>query len=291
MVYNGLIIWWFLAALVAVAAMTMWLSAMYWRDRMNHNDDLQRMKMMEMRFGMDKERVVNDMQKQKALNRAELAYNVMHDVQAVHQGVDGYLRMMMDPTLTPPPEDWNMMCREVKLKSNLLRDLVDSAIELMQYENLADVPMEDDVLVNEFCKDMFAACERYLKNPNLELMFETSLADDYKVKTNMGYLRKLIKDLLVCAMEYTREGYIKMLVTEDDSRHLLHFMIKDTGVGMPKDVQKTVFEHLPNAENMCDKITGIRLRRCRALSHLLGGTIYIDTNNHEGTAIVFSIKS
>ena len=289
--YGGFMIWWFVAAMLAIAALTVWLSALYWRGQMRQYDDLQHIRMMEMRFGLDKERVTNDIQKQKALNRAEMAYNVMHDVQAVHQGVDGYLRMMMDPALTPPPEDWDMLCREVKRKSALLRDLVDSAIELMQYETLADVPKEDQVLVNNFCQDMFEACERYLKNPNLDLIFETALADDYTVKTNMGYLRKLIKDLLICSMEYTNEGFIKLMVTGDEKRHLLHFMIKDTGPGMPKDVQKTVFEHLPNAENMRDKITGIRLRRSRALTHLLGGTIYLDTHYHEGTAIVFSIRT
>ena len=296
-------------AFIAIVVLAVWLSALYWRRQKNHNNDVMNMKMMEMRFGLDrelkeeqrrqselefnqkKERLESNMQTRRALTRVELAYNVMHDVQAVHQGVDGYLRMMMDPTLTPPPEDWNMMCREVKLKSNLLRDLVDSAIELMQYENLADVPMEDDVLVNEFCQDMFDACERYVKNNKIDLVFETALQDDFKVKTNMGYLRKLMKNLLICSMEYTDKGFIKLTASHDEKRHTLHFVIKDTGIGIPEHIQETVFEHLNNDVDLKNKIVNVRLRMCRVLTHLLGGNISVDTHYREGTAIVFSIRT
>lgn len=296
-------------AFIAIVVLAVWLSALYWRSQMRQSEDVQRLKMMEMRFGLDrelkeeqrrqselefnqkKERLESNMQTRRALNKVELAYNVMHDVQAVHQGVDGYLRMMMDPTLTPPPEDWNMMCREVKLKSNLLRDLVDSAIELMQYENLADVPMEDDVLVNEFCQDMFDACERYVKNDKIDLVFETALQDDFKIKTNMGYIRKLMKNLLICSMEYTDKGFIKLIASHDEKRHTLHFVIKDTGIGIPEHIQETVFEHLNNDEDLKNKIVNVRLRICKVLTHLLGGTISVDMHYREGTAIVFSIRT
>ena len=296
-------------AFIAIVVLAVWLSALYWRRQKSYNNNVMNLKMMEMRFGLDrelkeeqrrqselefnqkKERLESNMQTRRALNKVELAYNVMHDVQAVHQGVDGYLRMMMDPTLTPPPEDWNMMCREVKLKSNLLRDLVDSAIELMQYENLADVPMEDDVLVNQFCQDMFDACERYVKNNKIDLVFETALQDDFKIKTNMGYLRKLMKNLLICSMEYTDKGFIKLIASEDEKRHTLHFVIKDTGIGIPEHIQETVFEHLNNDEDLKNKIVNVRLRICRVLTHLLGGNISVDTHYREGTAIVFSIRT
>lgn len=296
-------------AFITIVVLAVWLSAWYWRSQMRQSEDVQRLKMMEMRFGLDrelkeeqrrqselefnqkKERLESNMQTRRALNKVELAYNVMHDVQAVHQGVDGYLRMMMDPTLTPSPEDWNMMCREVKLKSNLLRDLVDSAIELMQYENLADVPMEDDVLVNQFCQDMFDACERYVKNDKIDLVFETALQDDFKVKTNMGYIRKLMKNLLICSMEYTDKGFIKLIASEDEKRHTLHFVIKDTGIGIPEHIQETVFEHLNNDEDLKNKIVNVRLRICRVLTHLLGGTISVDTHYRDGTAIAFSIRT
>ena len=102
-------------------------------------------RMMEMRFGMDKElqaehhkqeelefeqkkeRLENDIQAKRAQERAELAYNVMHDVQAVHQGIDSYLKLVMNSDLTLPPEEWEMMCRELRGKSNLMKEMVDSA--------------------------------------------------------------------------------------------------------------------------------------------------------------------
>lgn len=306
MVYDGSYLW-FGVVTIAMIALAIWLSARYWRDRMRMFDDVHQLKMSEMRFGLNtelrqqkernteleisrqKERVENNLQTKKALNKVDLVYNILHDVQAVHQGVDSYLRMVMDSELTPPQEEWEMMCREMKRKSNLVRDLVDSAIELLQYENLVELPREDNVLMNEFCQDMFEACKRYLKNNNLDLVFETALPDGFIARTNMSYLRKLMKDLLICSMEYTQEGFIKMVVNDEPQHRLLHFVIRDTGIGIPDDVLENVFEQLPDDEDLHNKIAGIRLRRARVLVHLLGGTVFIDKLYPNGTAIFFTI--
>ena len=270
-----------LLAATAVVALTVGLSAYYFRRiilrmRKSHSVTVHRM--------------FENLQHQKNVKSKEkLVYNILHDVQAVHQGVDGYVRVIMDSDLTLPQDEWDMLRDEVKRKSHLLRDLVDGAIELLQYENLADVPCEDTVVVNEFCQDMFAACERYLKNENLDLVFETTLTNGFIIKTNVGYLRKLLKNLLVCAMEYTSEGFIKLMVTKDAKHRLLKFDIRDTGLGIPENVKETVFDQLPDDDNISNRIVGVRLRMCRVLTHLLGGTIYIDPNYTKGTSVKFSI--
>ena len=106
----------------------------------------------------------------------------------------------------------------------------------------------------------------------------------------MGYLRKVFKNLLICSMEYTSEGYIKMTVTEDAKNGLLRFILSDTGLGIPDDVLEHVFVRLPN-DDINNKITGVRLRIAYALVHLLGGTIYVDTQYYPGTSIVFTIAT
>lgn len=233
--------------------------------------------------------LVDNVKKTKhALSKVELVYNILHDVQAVHQGVDSCLRLIMDSNVTPSQQEWESTCSDIKRKSNLLSEMVDCAIELLQYENLADVPRVDEVPVNAFCQDMFDACQRYLNNAAIELSFETSLADDYTVRTNMGYLRKLVKNLMVCSMDFTTEGYIKMVVMEDKNRKFLRFILSDTGQGIPDHVKDTVFEKLPN-DDLHNKIVGVRLRICRALTHLLGGSIYLDPFYNDGTSIVFTI--
>ena len=307
---NGMIEIMLLMVVVAAvaAAAAVWLSAGYWRRRIRQHDENHNFKLMQKRFEFDselqlerdrqsavellqkKELVANVQQTKKALNKVDLVYNILHDVQAVHQGVDSSLRLMMDSNLGLSSAEWEFMCHDTKKKSNLLTEMVDCAIELLQYENLADVPRNDDVLVNQFCQDMFEACERYLKNDEIDLSVETTLPDDYTARTNMGYLKKLIKNLIICSMEYTKSGFIKMLVVEEKKRGMLRFILNDTGPGIPAEIRKHVFDRLPNDADLKNKIVGVRLRICRVLAHLLGGSIYVDPFYTGGTSMVFTIK-
>lgn len=296
------------ATTVIVAALALWLAARYWRGRIRHNDEIHNFKLIQKNFEFNselqlerdrqeaiellqkKERLESDKKTKKALSKVDLVYDILHDVQAVHQGIYGFLKLIMDPALTLPEKEMEFLRLETKKKSRLLRDMVDCAIETLQYENIVDVPVNDDVLVNSFCQDMFDACQRYLKNDDVELTFETSLPDDFVVHTNLGYLRKLFKNLLICSMEYTQKGFIKLKVALDSKRQLLSFVLSDTGLGIPDDVLEHVFEKLPR-EGFNNKVTGVRLRICYALVHLLGGSIYVDRQYSPGTSIVFTIKT
>ena len=300
------LILWLSATVVALVVLAVLLTAQYWRSVIRQREERQMFKMSQMRFDLDselkqeknrqkalefsqqKEKLASEKQTKRALNKVDLVYNILHDVQAVHQGVDSYLRVVMDSNLALSHTEWEAACSEIKKKSNLLSEMVDCAIELLQYENLADVPCSDDVPINSFCQDMFDACQRYLKTDDIDLSFETSLPDEYTVRTNMGYLRKLLKNLLICSMEYTKQGFIKMIVMEEQNRRRLRFILNDTGTGIPDDVREKLFERLPK-DDLKNKIVGVRLRICKALTHLMGGNIYVDETYKEGTSMVFTI--
>ena len=235
-------------------------------------------------------KLVNTMKKaRREHSKARMLYQVLHDVQAVYQGVDSYLEILMNSELKLDQCDWDMMCHEVRSKSSLVGEMVDCAIELAQYGDLGQVPRRDDVLVNMFCQDMFYTCERYLNNPNIQMCVETSLADDFIICTHLGYLRKLFKNLIVSAMQFTHEGYIKLSVMPDDSGKYLVFRLSNTGLGIPEDMQDVLFEKLPNDGNLCNTIVGVRLRISYALTQKMGGTMFLDQQCKDCTSIVFSI--
>ena len=292
--------------LLVVVALTALVTSLVWRWLVRNDklESLERLNMLRLNMNFNhkkemqekhlehqKQRLMVEKQAKKALSRVDLVYAILHCVQAVHQGIDSSMRVIVDSNLaiTVSNDDWEQMCHATMSRSNLLRDLVDCSIEVLQYENIADVPLEDDVLIIPFCQDMFGACERYLKNDKIDLNIETDLDDDFTVRTHMGYLRKLIKNLLICSMVYTNNGFIKMCVSADEKRGLIKFALYDTGLGIPEDVLEHVFERLPNDGDMKNLITGVRLRIAYALAHLLGGTIYVDTQYTGGTSIVFTV--
>ncbi len=238
---------------------------------------------------INKELVATKRKVRQAASKAEMLYQVLQDVQAVHEGVNSYLEILMNSELQLSHDDWNTMCHDVRNRSRLLAEIVDGAIELAQYGDLARLPLQDPVHVNTFCEDMMAACEHHLRNPNVELRFETALPDGLAVRTHMGYLRKLMKNLLISAMQYTDEGYIKLSAYMGEGKRQLFFRLQDTGAGIPAAMKKNVFERLPSDGDMTNTIVGVRLRIAYALAHKLGGVMFLDNLHLPGTSIVFSI--
>ncbi len=236
-----------------------------------------------------KELVVTKRLVRQAASKADMLYQVLHDVQAVHQGVDSYLEILMNSDLQLSHDDWQLMCHDVRDRSRLLTEMVDGAIELAQYGDLPHVPREDPVHMNGFCEDILKGCEHKLRNPNIELRFETTLTDAYMVKTHLGYLRKLLRNLLICAMHHTDEGYIKLSAYMGEGKGQLFFRLQDTGSGFPDYMKKSVFERLPSDGDMQNTIVGVRLRIAYALAHKLGGVMFLDNIHLPGTSIVFSI--
>ena len=158
----------------------------------------------------------------------------------------------------------------------------------MKYEDMSEVDLNDEVLVNEFCEDVFNSCLPHLAE-GVDVSLETSLPDYTHIYTNMGCLDILLRFLILCSMEYTVKGHITLKVTREVVAKKLVFTINDTGLGIPDDTKNLVFDRLPYG-NIRHKITGLRLCTCRALVRLLGGSIHVDPRYTEGTSIVFSIS-
>ena len=275
---NGLEI-----ALQIVGALTLGgtcvgLTALYWRRRHLKLSHLGELKQMVDHYRMAR----------KAQSKVEFMYNILYEVQALQEGLDSYMKLFSSPDMTMSCEDWSETSRLLIKRVDQMSATVNSALLMMQYEDMAEVRKDDEVLVNEFCKDVFESCFPHLTD-GVEATFETSLSDDHRIHTNMACLDVLLRYLILCSMEYTSEGHITLSVMPNENkRNELVFTLSDTGEGIPDDMKNVVFDRLP-LSNIRHKITGVRLRTCRTLVRLLGGCIHVDSRYEGGTSIVFSI--
>ena len=180
--------------------------------------------------------------------------------------------------------------RQMDERADYIREMVDSTLKIMYYEDMKQIERMDHVAVNNFCRDVFEGCKRYLDG-NVDLRLETHLEDDETMTINMRLLQRILTNLLRCSMQFTHEGEIVLKVEHHSQKqeNYLSFAVSDTGMGIPNDVKDNAFEKLGNTD-ISIKIVVVRLRLCRALVRLLGGIIYIDPHRKKGTSIVFTIK-
>ena len=238
-----------------------------------------------------KDRVALEKQAQMLKSKLNFYYKVLSEVQSLHIGMTSYMELLNSADLRPGEEEWNMVRQHMDERADYIREMVDSTLKIMIYEDMKQIERKDHVLVNNFCREVFESCQHYMTG-NVDLRVETPLDDDEKVLTNMKLLQRVLFNLLRCSMQFTHEGEIVLKVShfrEKDKKGLL-FSVCDTGLGIPPDAQDVAFEQMQDTD-ISIKIVVVRLRLCRALVRLLGGTISIDPHYTPGTRIYFNIKT
>ena len=238
-----------------------------------------------------KDRVTLEKQAQTMKSKLDFYFKVLSEIQSLHNGMTSYMELLNSPDLELGQEELNMMRQHMDERADYIREMVDSTLKIMIYEDMKEIERKDHVLVNSFCQDVFESCQHYMSG-NVDLRVETHLDDDEKVLTNMKLLQQVLIGLLRSSLQFTHEGEILLKVSyfhQKDKKGLV-FSVCDTGLGIPDTARDVAFEQMQDTD-ISIKIVVVRLRLCRALVRLLGGTISIDPLYTPGTRIYFNIKA
>jgi signal transduction histidine kinase len=110
-------------------------------------------------------------------------------------------------------------------------------------------------------------------------------------------LRQVITNLIGNAVKFTAQGEICLRATRDaaDSDDpLLHFTVRDTGVGIQAEKQSAIFEPFAQADNSTTRSyggTGLGLSISSRLVHMMGGKIWVESEPGKGSSFHFTIQA
>lgn len=135
--------------------------------------------------------------------------------------------------------------------------------------------------------------EKYHKNAdekglNLELVMDNNLPS---IKTSKLYLEELLQNLITNALKYTKEGEIKISITNNEKN--IRFMVEDTGIGISKSDQKKIFDKFYRSEDYRTRETGgtgLGLYVSSKLADKLDTKIELSSKLNHGSKFWFDIK-
>jgi CheY-like chemotaxis protein len=111
-----------------------------------------------------------------------------------------------------------------------------------------------------------------------------------------GRLRQIIINLVGNALKFTEDGEIVVVVTveeQQDSQVDLHFVVTDTGIGIPVEKQKQIFEAFSQADTSTTRRyggTGLGLNISMQLVKLMGGRLWVESESGEGSEFHFTVR-
>jgi PAS domain S-box-containing protein len=215
--------------------------------------------------------------------------NMSHEIRTPMNGILGFADLLKIPKLSEASQKKYIDAIEVSGKRmlDIINDLIDiSKIEAGQVEARKE-QTDIHALLNELI--MFFTPESETRRIDLRLNVELPTYE-FVIETDKTKLAQVITNLIKNALKFTRGGgYIEVGCNLNDVSHL-YFYVKDSGVGIKKELQDKVFERFRQGDNPGEiEGVGLGLAISKAYIELLGGKIGIDSKQGRGSVFFFTI--
>ena len=237
--------------------------------------------------------LIDSKEKAEESDRLKSAFlaNMSHEIRTPLNGITGFLNFLEDDNLTSTRrrEYINIVNSNTEQFIRLVDDIVDvSTIEAGQM-NLLPVSFR----LNEFMEEMYSSFDAWLyakEKPRTVMVLDRSgFIDNCTCFIDSVRLRQTLSNLIDNAIKFLDKGYVCFGYRQKEPG-ILEFVVEDTGVGIPENQQKTIFERFRQGKS--DKYlggTGLGLTISRNLAQMMGGDIRVESTEGLGSTFYLTV--
>lgn len=215
--------------------------------------------------------------------------NISHEIRTPMNAIIGFSQLLNSPQITE--EKKKSFVSIIINSSNQLLSIIDDIISISAIEtNQMKVNIEK-VCVNNLIIDLFTIFKPQTNTRKISLFTKQQLSDKQsEIYTDKIKLVQILTNLLSNALKFTNEGHIEYGYSLKEDK--LEFYVKDTGIGIPLNIQEIIFERFRQADISTNRSyggTGLGLSISKGYVELLGGKIWVESEPNKGSKFFFTI--
>ena len=221
--------------------------------------------------------------KAEELDRLKSAFlaNMSHEIRTPLNAIVGFSSLLAETDSRSERQEYIKIVQE---NNELLLQLISDILDLSKIEAGTFNFVYTNVDVNETCAEIIKSMSMKVSK-GVELIFEEPFPECY-IYTDKNRFTQVISNFINNALKFTQQGSIT-LGYKQVSHQKIKFYVRDTGMGIPEEKQKSIFERFVKLNTFVQG-TGLGLSICKSIVSQMGGEIGVDSTEGVGSCFWFT---
>jgi signal transduction histidine kinase len=220
--------------------------------------------------------------------------NISHEIRTPLNSMLGFSELLSNKStnLNDEQREW---CKNIEISSYHLRDTFNNILDFSKME-AGNLKIEEEwVDIFSLCDDLISVCSHYLIYKPIKFYALPSIYMPKFIRTDPIRLKQVLVNLISNALKFTIEGSVKLMVymTTKENENKICFEIIDTGIGIPKEKLKKIFEPFEQIDSGHTRKyggSGLGLTISQNILHAMNSNLEVQSNKN-GSKFYFTLSA